>query len=78
MRLLLQFITPVSVSLPDILDCALVADTVLFMIALDPDSPVDHQGQMFLTTLLSQGLSATGMVGYAECYSQLESDRSDF
>lgn len=56
------FITPTSTSLPDILDCGLIADTVLFMLCLDSENPIDFQGQMFLSSLMSQGLAASVLV----------------
>lgn len=49
-----------SITLPDVLDCGLVADTVIFMVSLDPESPVDNQGQILLSAMLSQGISASG------------------
>ncbi|XP_077974539.1 pre-rRNA-processing protein TSR1 homolog [Styela clava] len=53
------FISPTSPSLPDILDCGLVADTILFLLSVESEDPIDSQGHVILSTLFAQGLSAS-------------------
>lgn len=42
------------------LDCGLVADTILFLLSPNAEEPVDEHGQSCLSTLFAQGLSASG------------------